>query len=40
LDAQADRLLQKIQDQGEDSLTPKERQLLEAYSRRMRQKLR
>jgi membrane associated rhomboid family serine protease len=40
LDAQADRLLQKIQDQGEDSLTPKERQILEAYSRRMRQKLR
>jgi membrane associated rhomboid family serine protease len=40
LDAQADRLLQKIKDHGEDSLTPKERQILEAYSRRMRQKLR
>jgi len=40
LDAQADRLLQKIHDQGEDSLTPQERRLLEDYSRRTRQKLR
>jgi len=34
----ADRLLDKVRDQGEDSLTAKERKVLEDYSRRMRQK--
>jgi membrane associated rhomboid family serine protease len=40
LDAEADRLLQKVNRDGLASLTPKERQLLEDYSRRTRQKLR
>lgn len=40
LDAEGDKLLQKIQDEGEDSLTDKERRVLEDYSRRMRQKRR
>lgn len=33
---EADRILQKIHEQGEDSLTNAERKLLERYSRRMR----
>lgn len=37
-DEQADRLLIKVRDQGMSSLTAKERRVLEAYSRRMRQK--
>lgn len=40
LDEEADRILAKIGTQGESSLTPAERRTLEAYSRRMRQKLR
>lgn len=40
LDAQADRLLQKVHDQGQESLTAQERRILEDYSRRTRQKLR
>jgi membrane associated rhomboid family serine protease len=40
LDDEADRLLQKVSREGMESLTPKERQLLEDYSRRTRQKLR
>ncbi len=37
-DAEADRVLDKLHSEGEDSLTPKERRVLEDYSRRMRQK--
>jgi membrane associated rhomboid family serine protease len=37
-DAEADRILQKLADYGEGSLTKKERKILESYSRRMRQK--
>ena len=37
-DEAADRLLSKVRDQGMGSLTAKERRVLEAYSRRMRQK--
>jgi membrane associated rhomboid family serine protease len=37
-DEQADQLLIKVRDQGISSLTSKERRILEAYSRRMRQK--
>jgi len=37
-DEEADRLLIKVRDQGMSSLTAKERRVLEAYSRRMRQK--
>jgi membrane associated rhomboid family serine protease len=40
LDAEADRVLAKINEHGEASLTPAERRVLEDYSRRMRQKLR
>jgi membrane associated rhomboid family serine protease len=40
LDAQADRLLQKVHDHGQESLTVQERRILEDYSRRTRQKLR
>ena len=40
LDAEGDRLLIKVKQHGLDSLTPKERQALEDYSRRTRQKLR
>lgn len=40
LDAEADRILAKLGREGESSLTPEERRTLEAYSRRMRQKLR
>jgi hypothetical protein len=40
LDEEADRLLEKVHREGEESLTKKERRLLEAYSRRMRQKRR
>ena len=40
LDQQADRLLQKVNRDGLASLTPKERKILEDYSRRTRQKLR
>jgi rhomboid family protein len=40
LDAEGDRVLEKIKREGEGSLTKRERQVLEAYSRRMRQKLR
>ena len=40
LDEQADRLLAKISEHGESSLTPQERRLLEDYSRRVRQKRR
>lgn len=38
LDAQADRVLDKLHRQGDASLTADERRVLEAYSRRMRQK--
>lgn len=38
LDDEADRLLEKVHRQGEESLTAKERRVLEDYSRRMRQK--
>jgi membrane associated rhomboid family serine protease len=38
LDAEADVVLQKLHSKGEESLSPKERRILEAYSRRMRQK--
>ncbi len=38
LDEQADRLLEKVHREGESSLSPKERRILEDYSRRMRQK--
>lgn len=38
LDRRADEILQKLHDQGEASLTTKERRILEDYSRRMRQK--
>ena len=38
LDAEADAVLEKLHQQGEESLTPRERHILEAYSRRMRQK--
>lgn len=40
LDAEADRVLEKVHREGEASLTPPERRVLEDYSRRMRQKLR
>lgn len=40
LDAQAEALLDKVLKQGQESLTPRERKILEDYSRRMRQKLR
>jgi hypothetical protein len=40
LDAEADRVLEKLHQEGEASLTPRERRVLEDYSRRMRQKLR
>jgi hypothetical protein len=40
LDEQADRILAKLHREGEGSLTAKERRLLEAYSRRVRQKRR
>lgn len=38
LDEEADRILAKVGSQGESSLTPAERRVLEDYSRRMRQK--
>ncbi len=38
LEAQADQLLQKVNQNGFDSLTSRERQVLEDYSRRMRNK--
>jgi membrane associated rhomboid family serine protease len=40
LDAEADRILEKLSREGEGSLTAVERRTLEDYSRRMRQKLR
>lgn len=40
LDAEADRVLAKLSEHGDASLTPAERRILEDYSRRMRQKLR
>jgi len=40
LDAQADRLLEKVAHDGMNSLTAQERRILEDYSRRTRQKLR
>jgi hypothetical protein len=40
LDAEADQLLEKVAREGEGSLSARERRVLEAYSRRMRQKLR
>src|SRR5690606_19701756 len=40
LDAEADRLLAKVHEEGEGSLTPREKKILEDYSRRLRQKLR
>jgi len=40
LDAQADRLLEKVNRDGLASLTDKEKRILEDYSRRTRQKLR
>lgn len=39
-DAEADRLLDKVHRDGEQSLTARERRILEDYARRMRQKLR
>ncbi|HEX5104018.1 MAG TPA: rhomboid family intramembrane serine protease [Pirellulaceae bacterium] len=39
LDAEADKLLEKVAREGEGSLSDRERRVLEAYSRRMRQKL-
>jgi membrane associated rhomboid family serine protease len=38
LDAEGDRLVEKVGREGMASLTPREREALEAYSRRMRQK--
>ncbi len=38
LDAQADEVLEKLHRDGESSLTPRERRVLEDYSRRMQQK--
>ena len=38
LDAKADRLVEKVHEEGETSLTNEERRILEDYSRRMRQK--
>jgi hypothetical protein len=38
LDRRADDVLRKLHETGEESLTAKERRLLEEYSRRMRQK--
>ena len=38
LDEEADKLLEKVNRLGESSLTARERKMLEAYSRRMRQK--
>lgn len=38
LDAEADRILEKLHREGQDSLTRKERRILEDYSRRMRQR--
>lgn len=40
LETQADRLLEKIARQGESSLTPHERRILETYSRRIRDRQR
>jgi membrane associated rhomboid family serine protease len=40
LSAQADAILEKIGRQGQDSLTPNERRVLEEYSRQMQQKRR
>lgn len=40
LDAEGDRLLEKVGREGQASLTPRERRVLEDYSRRMRQKRR
>ncbi len=40
LDRQADTILEKVHRQGAESLTAKERKLLDEYSRRMRQKQR
>lgn len=37
-DESGDRVLEKIHREGEESLTPRERKILEAYSRRMQQK--
>jgi membrane associated rhomboid family serine protease len=38
LDAEADRVLVKLHEKGEASLTPQERRTLEEYSRRLRQR--
>ncbi len=38
IDEQADRLLDKVHREGEESLTNRERRILEEYSRRMRQR--
>ena len=40
LDGEADRILEKIHREGEESLSTKERRILEDYSRQMRQKQR
>lgn len=40
LTAEADAILEKISRQGQDSLTPRERRVLEEYSRQMQQKRR
>jgi membrane associated rhomboid family serine protease len=40
IDEQADAILEKVNQHGLDSLTPNERRILEAYSRRMQQKRR
>ena len=37
-DAEGDALLEKVNQRGIDSLTAREKKILEAYSRRMRQK--
>lgn len=37
-DAEADRILQKIHEQGKDSLSSKERKFMEKYSRRVRER--
>ena len=38
LDGQADVVLDKLHREGQESLTPRERKILEDYSRRMKQK--
>jgi Txe/YoeB family toxin of Txe-Axe toxin-antitoxin module len=40
LDEQADAILEKVNQHGLESLSPNERRILEAYSRRIQQKRR